>query len=156
MSSSARDTCTPPRRANRSGAAIPRLAFALIAAALLAACATPAPDSAPITESRWNMTHASFGMPGGGVTPTLEFRGGRVLAHSGCNRASGAYQDRGGQLALDALMSTRMACQDALNQFETRYYKLLSANPAYRIDSDTLTLTAGGESARFSRARDAR
>ncbi len=153
MSSSATDTCTRPRRAKHSGAAIIKLAFVLIAAALLAACATPAPHSAPTTESRWNMTHASFGTPGGGVTPTLEFRGGRIYAHSGCNRASGNYQDRGSRLAIDALMSTRMACHDALNQFEIRYYKLLSANPVYRIDSDTLTVTAGGESARFTRAR---
>ena len=128
---------------------------ALLAAALLSACAKPPAGQDPprIAESRWNMTHASFGVPAG-VTPTLEFRAGRVLAHSGCNRGSGAYQDRDGTLAIDALMSTRMACRDDINRFEITYYRLLGAHPAYRIEADALTLTAGDDNARFTRARE--
>src|SRR5688572_22091893 len=152
LNSSAMDICTSRTRPDQIAAGIARLAFALIAAALLMACATPGTDSTSIKDSRWNMTRASFGMPGGGVTPTLEFRGGRVFAHSGCNRASGTYQDRNGTIAIDALMSTKMGCRDTLNQFEIRYYKLLSANPVYRIDADTLTVAADGDSAGFTRA----
>jgi heat shock protein HslJ len=127
-----------------------RLSLALLI--LLAACASPAPESTPprITDGRWTMTDASFAMPGG-VTPALEFRAGRVLAHSGCNRASGAYRDPGDKLVIDALMSTKMACGDALNQFEINYYRLLSASPAYRIDGGTLTLTTASDRARFKR-----
>ena len=134
-----------------------RLSLALLAAALFAGCATPStpePASPRIADSRWIMTDATFEMPGG-ITPTLELRAGRVLAHSGCNRGSGAYRDAGATLAIDALMSTKMACRDALNQFEINYYRLLSASPAYRIDGDTLTLTAGSDRARFTRDQKA-
>ena len=127
--------------------------LALAPLLLAAACVTQNPQSASarLGESRWTMTEASFGKPEG-VTPTLELRGGRILAHSGCNRASGAYKDLAGSLEVGALASTRMACRDALTRFEIAYYRLLSARPAYRIDGETLTLTAGGDSARFMRA----
>jgi heat shock protein HslJ len=134
-----------------------RLSLALLAAALFVGCATSTPESASprIADSRWIMTDAAFEIPAG-VTPTLELRAGRVLAHSGCNRGSGAYRDAGARLAIDALMSTKMACRDALNEFEINYYRLLSASPAYRIDGDMLTLSAGSDRARFTRDQKAR
>ena len=127
----------------------------LLCAALLltAACTAPPPEKAAtrLADSRWTMIDASFGKPDG-VSPTFELLGGRILAHSGCNRASGAYQDIAGRLDVSALMSTRMGCRDALSRFETDYYRLLSARPAYRLEGDTLTLVAGEDRARFLRA----
>ena len=153
MTPSATEIGTSPERADHVRKAITGLALALVAAALLAACASSASEPAPVAEGRWTMVQASFGMPGGGIIPTLEFRGGRVFAYSGCNRASGPFQDDGGRLAVGALMSTRMGCRDALNDFEIRYYALLAANPEFRLDGETLTLTAGDDTARFARVR---
>lgn len=132
-----------------------RAVLALLAATLIAACASATPEApaAALADSRWSMTDASFGKPDD-TKATLELRAGRLFAHSGCNRASGNYQDLGGKLEIVALMSTKMGCRDALNRFENRYYGLLSSHPAYRIDGNTLTLTAGDDRARFSRSAD--
>lgn len=75
---------------------------AILSLALLLATARTAPLTEPpaaqLGESLWTMTDASFAMPDG-VKPTLELRQGRILlAHSGCNRASGPYQDLAGRL----------------------------------------------------------
>ncbi len=99
------------------------------------------------------MSDASFAIPDN-VIPTLEFRAGRLLAHSGCNRASGSFRDLGGRLEVTALLATKVGCREPLNQFEIAYYRLLEATPAYRIDQGALVLTAGADRARFTRAAD--
>ncbi len=129
-----------------------RRAVLLAIAVALSGCAPIETAAARVGDSRWTMVDASFGMPAG-ATPTLEFRAGRVNAHSGCNRGSGGYSDTGGSLAIPALMSTKMACRDDINRFETNYYRLLSSNPTYVIDGDTMTLTAGSDRARFQRGQ---
>ena len=134
------------------------VAACALATALLAACtpmpATPPAVAASISDSRWNMSEASFGIPEG-VTPTLEFGAGRLTAHSGCNRAFGPYKDLGGRLEAGPLAATRMGCRDAINEFEIKYYRLLSLTPAYRFEGATLTLTADSGRVKFQRAPDA-
>jgi heat shock protein HslJ len=57
---------------------------------------------------------------------------------------------------LGAPAATRLACGYARERFDRQYWRLLQASPAYRVDANVLTLTAGADSVRFKPAADAR
>ena len=59
----------------------------------------------------------------------------------GCNKLRGRYTQRGTQLALTALATTRMACPQI--QQEQRFIELLGAADAYRIEGQVLSLLQG-------------
>lgn len=84
-------------------------------------------------------------------SPTLELKGDRLSASSGCNRASGAFKSDQGRLMIGPLAATRMACPGELERIEQAYFALLTANPTYTIEGDTLRLKADRQEARFER-----
>jgi len=62
---------------------------------------------------------------------------------AGCNGLRGRYTQRGTQLALSALASTRKVCSPPLMQQEQRFIELLGSADAYRIEGQTLSLLQG-------------
>jgi heat shock protein HslJ len=148
--------------------------LALIAAlAAFGACAAPPPPSPeelppttadaprpvqPIADGRWELIGSSFitgaRLPGA-RRPTLEFKGGRLAAFSGCNRATGNAVEADGRMAVGRLATTRMACSEPLASFEQRFFMLIEAEPELRIEGEELVLVAGNENARFQRAEAA-
>lgn len=68
---------------------------------------------------------------------------------TGCNSIRGRYTQRGTQLALSALASTRKACPAPLMQQEQRLFELLGTADAYRIEGRVLSLLQG-ETVRLS------
>ena len=102
----------------------------------------------------WQFEH--FVEPDGHVVPALAetsidvvFASGRLTGHGGCNRYFGNYRisDDAG-LKLDGPVgSTMMACSDAINEQERRYFDRLAKTNAYRLDNDgqilALTDSAG-------------
>jgi heat shock protein HslJ len=147
--------------------------LALIAAlAALGACAAPPPSPEelppttadaprpvqPIADGRWELIGSSFitgaRLPGA-RRPTLEFKGGRLAAFSGCNRATGNAVEADGRMAVGRLATTRMACPEPLASFEQRFFMLIEAEPELRIEGEELVLVAGNENARFQRAEAA-
>ena len=50
-----------------------------------------------------------------------------------------------------ALATTRRGCPEPLGGFEGRLFKMLHAQPYFRVEADVLTLAAGELSARFRR-----
>lgn len=111
----------------------------------------------PLPEGQWEIIAASFTdinhMPGI-QRATLLIRDGRISAFSGCNTGVGAVSAADGKLAVAAMASTRRACLNPTGDFENRYFKLLQAQPSFRVEGDTLSLVAGDDSARFRRGTE--
>lgn len=75
---------------------------------------------------------------------TLEFVDGSLAVAGGCNGQRGDYSIDDGTLSVGALMSTMMACDDALMTQDQRLAELLSSSPAITLDDDTLTIAGDG------------
>jgi heat shock protein HslJ len=154
-------------RAGRAG----RRGLAPVAISVgLASCAAPAPPptvelpptttDAPralraIADGRWELVASTF--VAGGRLPgtrraTLEFKGGRLAAFSGCNHAAGNAIEADGRMAVGRLAITRMACPEPLASFEQRFFRLIESEPLVRMEGSLLVLTAGDEIARFLRS----
>ncbi len=135
----------------------PALRLKLLCTAIAVACAscTALEKPASLPEGQWEITAASFTginhMPGT-QRATLLIRDGRISAFSGCNTGVGTVSAADGKLVVGAMASTRRACLNPTGDFENRYFKLLQAQPSFRIEGDTLTLVAGDDSTRFRRS----
>lgn len=115
------------------------------------------PTARPIADGRWELIESSFAAGGrlpGARRPTLEFKGGRLAAFSGCNRATGNAVEVDGRMAVGRLAVTRMACPEPLATFEQRFFRLIDSEPALTIEAEQLVLVAGNERARFKRSTD--
>ena len=75
---------------------------------------------------------------------TIEFADGRLSVNGGCNGQGGDYSITDGVLAVGALVSTMMACEDALMTQDQRLAELLSSSPTITLDDDTLTIDGDG------------
>lgn len=116
---------------------------------LLSTAAPPAPTStnAPLRQTHW-VAQALDGVPvahaaGPQMHLVLNARSQRLDGFAGCNRLRGRYTQRGTQLALSALGTTRMACPEQQMRQEQRFIQLLGAADAYRIEGRTLSLLQG-------------
>ncbi len=67
----------------------------------------------------------------------------RLSGFAVCNTLRGRYTQRGTQLALTALASTRKACTPPQMQQEQRFIELLGAANAYRVEGQVLSLLQG-------------
>lgn len=108
----------------------------------------------PLPEGRWELLSASFtdtgripGMP----RATLEIRGDRISAYSGCNSGAGSVASVDGRMVVSELAATRRACMEPLGGFEARLFRMLRDKPYFRTENGVLTLSAGDLSARFRR-----
>jgi heat shock protein HslJ len=140
-------------------------ATSLVAAALLAACqqgsatpATPAGSdepsappmasgSAPRSEDLNGRTFIVTGTVGYTVVPgseiTFRFDGGQLGISAGCNQMGGAYQLVDGALAVGAMMTTEMACDEPLMAQDAWVGGFVNG-AAITLDGDTLTLARDG------------
>jgi heat shock protein HslJ len=108
--------------------------------------AAPA-DNPPLPDTHWTLQTLD-GAPvfaNKGSVPHLVLHAStqKLSGSAGCNRLQGRYTQRGTQLALTALASTRMACAPLLMQQEQRFIELLGLAGAYRIEGQTMSLLQG-------------
>ena len=129
-----------------------RTVFASVLIGLLAACSMLDEPPIPLPGGRWELLSASFtdtgripGMP----RATLEIRGDRIAAYSGCNNGTGSVASVDGRMVVSELAATRRACMEPLGGFEARLFRLLREKPYFRTENGVLTLSAGDLSARF-------
>ncbi|SOD93680.1 META domain-containing protein [Spirosoma fluviale] len=75
-------------------------------------------------------------------TPRLEISlaENRVTGTTGCNRLSGPLKADTRQILVGPLVTTKMACQDAVNQLESKLLRELNTPLTYRIGDGKLTL----------------
>jgi len=137
--------------------------YAVLLGALIQGCVTPPEPGPPprepivsaVPDGNWELVNSTFigtGRIPGVPRATLAFRGGRLSAFSGCNRASAAARLVDDWLEVGAIATTRRGCPEPLGSFESRFFKLLGARPVFLVDGDTLTLVSGGDNARLRRA----
>jgi heat shock protein HslJ len=127
------------------------ICFALVAALAptMAAPAASAPtENVRLRDTRWQLQTLE-GMPvapaEGGKPPqlVLQARSQHLSAYAGCNQIRGRYTQRGTQLALKALASTRMACGAETLQLEQRLLQAMAATDGYRVEGRRLSLLQG-------------
>ena len=120
------------------------LAGALSPAALAAPPEAPG-GNLPLRDTRWTLqTLEGATVVGTDPQPAqlvLHADSQRLSGFAGCNTLRGRYTQRGTQIALTALASTRMACPQV--QQEQRFIQLLGAVTAYRIEGQVLSLLQG-------------
>ncbi len=120
------------------------LAGVLSPAALAATAAAPTGNS-PLRDTRWTLQTLDGAVAAStGPQPThlvLHSASQRLSGFAGCNTLRGRHTQRGTQLALTALASTRKACPQM--QQEQRFIELLGVANAYRIEGQVLSLLQG-------------
>lgn len=109
---------------------------------------TRVPDVS-LTETYWKLTElggqaAALGAGERELHMVLTGEGDRVRGFSGCNRFTGSYELRDGQLRFSQLASTRMACVEGMEQ-EQRFLDALGRAMRFTIHGDGLTLYSGDE-----------
>jgi heat shock protein HslJ len=124
----------------------------MAASAGQASAATPidaAEPNARLRDTRWSLQtlDGQAAVTGGGSNTlpylVLRAKSQHLEGSTGCNRVMGRYTQRGTELALKALGSTRMACASELMQQEQRLLDTLADTDSYRIEGRVLSLLKG-------------
>ena len=86
-----------------------------------------------------------------GTRITLQFfADGRLSAQAGCNHLGGNGTIEDGQLVLDEMSTTEMACDPARMAQDTWLGGFLGSRPAWSLAGDELVLRAGGVEIRLT------
>ena len=97
---------------------------------------------ASVEGATWTVTELDGEAPPDGVTATLSFDGSTVSGSSGCNTYSGeASFDKDVVSISDQLVSTMMACEGPVGEFEAAYLLMLADASVFAVDGTTLTLS---------------
>lgn len=144
---------------------IPRTALALLtlSALALAACGsdddTPASGAAPAPADLDGLAFESTAVTGhdlvAGSTISLSFQTDMLSANAGCNTMNGGYTITDGDLGVDAMATTMMACADDLMAQDTWLSEFLASGPAIGLDGTTLTLTGDDATITLAEVADA-
>ena len=78
------------------------------------------------------------------------FSDGRLSAQAGCNHLGGNGTIEDGQLVMDEMSTTEMACDPALMEQDTWLGNFLGSRPAWSLVGDELVLRGGGVEIRFA------
>lgn len=84
-----------------------------------------------------NMTESSAPtpmVPAADTELTADFAGDRISGSGGCNRFMGGYQTQSGQLSIDTLASTQMACEEPVMNQEMKYLMALEGAQRYEVN----------------------
>lgn len=126
-----------------------RFYLACLSAAGLCTCGptlAAATTNLTLRDTRWVLqtldgTPAAPAHKGAEVYLVLNAGSQHLSGYAGCNRFRGRYTQRGTQLALKTISSTRMACP--LMAQEQRLIEGLGAADGYRIEGQVLSLLQG-------------
>ena len=127
------------------------LALSALAAPLLAACTTAGAAAAPIAGTTWSFVLIDGQKPVSGRA-ALTINAKSLSADAGCNGMGGDLTIEPGRLMTGPIISTMMFCDGVMEQ-EKAVSALLGASPQYKVEGDSLTLTAPGHSAKLARMR---
>ena len=126
-------------------------ALSTLAAALLAACTTAGAAPFPLAGSTWSLVLIDGQKPVSSRA-ALTINAKSLSANAGCNGMSGDLVITPNRLKTVLIPSTLLFCDGVMEQ-EKALNALLHASPHYKVEGDTLTLTAPGHSARLARKR---
>jgi len=130
-----------------------RVAALTLVLAVAAACggAADSADSAGSAGSLTGRTFLSTAVTDGGADRPLvagtririRFTAGEIKVNAGCNHLMGRLRVDGDTLVVDETGGTLIGCPPELSEQDTWIIGVLSGRPRWRLDGDTLTLTAG-------------
>jgi heat shock protein HslJ len=123
------------------------LLVALLFSFALAGCAANAPGHSAdaLQGSAWRLEDLGGAGVLDRVEATLEFtEAGKVAGRGSCNRFFGTVKISGPSIAFGPIGATRMACVEAVNNQETRYFKALESAERYTLNGITLLIHAQG------------
>ena len=112
--------------------------------------ATPVPDL-PLDRTPWRLTTVVDGATASsvpaGTTPTLAFdlAAGSVNGNGGCNDFGGVVVVEDGTMTISEIVSTEMACEEAVMRLEGSYFDILGATVAWEVDGTSLRLGTGDD-----------
>ncbi|GIJ50273.1 META domain-containing protein [Virgisporangium aliadipatigenens] len=126
-------------------------------ALLLVLAATACGEASADTGSFEGRTFLSTGVTDGGQPKPLaantrirmSFTADEVKANAGCNHLSGPVSLDGDKLVVGELGSTAIGCPPGLSEQDQWFAGVLSGRPGWKLDGDTLTLTAGAVTVTF-------
>jgi heat shock protein HslJ len=133
----------------------PAFALALLSTVLLASCgggaspssSGPAPGGSAGAGGLEARTFLSTAVDGrvlvAGSRIRLSFRNGQVSASGGCNSMGGAYHLDGNRLVTDQLITTDMACAQAL-MTQDQWVAALLNGATLSLDGNSLTMSGNG------------
>jgi heat shock protein HslJ len=86
-----------------------------------------------------------------GISTELRFADGKLSGTGGCNRISGSYTTKGGDIIFGALVTTRMACPKKQMAQEAKLMSLLQGKVTtrYTVDGDLILTNESGQRATF-------
>jgi len=120
-----------------------RTAALLAVTALLAvACNTAAANkNSGLANTEWLLSIMDGSPIASGTNVTIGFGLAQASGFSGCNQYSAGYQTDGSRgLNFGAVAGTRMACEQAVMAFETKYYASLAQVARYALAGGNLTM----------------
>lgn len=129
---------------------IPRttLAVLTLSALVLAACGSDSDSgsgSAPNADDLAGQSFTSASVTGYELVAdseiALTFTADSISAQAGCNTQNGGYAITDGALEIGAMVSTMMACEDALMAQDTWLSEFLTSGPKIALEGESLTLT---------------
>ncbi len=127
------------------------IALGTLALPLLAACTTAGAAPAPIAGTTWSFVTIDGQKPVSSKA-AITIQADSLSASAGCNGMGSNLSITPDRLMVGLIISTQMFCDGVMEQ-ERALGKLLGASPQYKVDGDTLTLTAPGHSAKLVRKR---
>jgi heat shock protein HslJ len=137
----------------RGGAAM--LAFGLVVAMLAIACggsATPSPSSPSSSggsslDGTWQLV--SYTSPDGtqaavpiALTPSITFAGDAAQGNAGCNTYNAIATVSGNTVHFSNVASTKVACPPPASVVETAFLQGLNLASEWKVEGDTLTMSA--------------
>lgn len=118
--------------------------LAALAVAPAVSWSAPAPANFKLRDTRWALeTLGGEAVSVAKVELVLASSSQQLSGHAGCNRLRGRYTQRGTQLALKPLTTTRKACAPAQKALEERFLQTLSRIDSYRVEGQQLSLMQG-------------
>lgn len=106
----------------------------------LGACASST-AVAPLAGTQWRLVQIGDDSVLPQPVATLVFHAnGRVSGHGACNRFNGSFEQTGERLTIGPLAATRMACQGAVGQQESRYLRALQGTHAFGVKDGALLI----------------
>ena len=103
-----------------------------------------APVESPLDGTAWRLSELNGERVLDSAKATLEFARGRVTGNSSCNRFSGTVNVAADSIHFGALLSTRMACPDAIMRQEAAYLEALSNAVRYTREGNSMILHQKG------------
>ena len=127
------------------------IALSTVVLPLLAACTTAGASPASIVGTSWLFVTIDGQQPVSSRA-AITIEAASISANAGCNGMGSDLSITPDRLMVGPIISTQMFCDGVMEQ-ERAVGALLGASPQYKVDGDTLILTAPGHSAKLVRKR---